>query len=324
MLNRIYVYPWDQLSEGAGAVAAALQTQKLLRKKSRYGPQRGDVIVNWGASDIGEWLRQRVSPKDGVVVLNPDVQGALNKLVFFDRTDGNPFVPEYCVSLAVAKSLAFPVLCRTKIKGMDGEGIVIASNEKELVDAPLYVSMKPKSAEYRVHVGRGVDGKASIMGIQRKFLPNGFDGDKRLRVGDDCYFVWTVKGKEVIDEAPAAVKEASLAVFDLFPELTFGGLDVIYDGLSGKAWVLEINSAPEQTDRSAQMYADFFQQYRQPPQKVEVAAVAVVEQDGKQPWEAAYDVYVEGSGYLVPPAREAFEAGWKARKEAEFGRIYNG
>lgn len=322
-MGRIYVYPWDQLSEGASAIAKALGTQKLLRKKSRYTPTDGDVIVNWGASDIGKWLEENVKGKGvGVRILNPVVDGALDKLVFFRRTAGNPYVPQYFQDKESAKTMKFPVVCRTKTKGMDGVGIVISDSEAELVEAKLYVEMMPKTAEYRVHVGRDAEKKASIIGVQRKFLSNRFAGDKRLRIGNDCYFVWTVKGKEIIDEMPDQVKEAALSVFGMFPELTFGGLDVIYnhsvDPQMRSAYVLEINSAPAQTDRSAKMYADLFEQYRNPVAKVEPKPVAVVAYAPPVgPIQRAWEVFVGDRPLYEITQREAFEAGFRANQELE-------
>lgn len=276
MANRIYVFPWDQLSEGATAVAAALNCQKLLRERSRYGPQHGDVLVNWGASDIDKWMYQRVDPeKDKITVLNRDVSVTIDKRIFFDRCEGMYAVPKAITfkkgasRLDMARSmiekgvLSYPVLCRVKVKGKDGEGIVIAKSAKELVDAPLYVQLEEKSAEYRVHVGRNRDGSTSIIGVQQKFLPNGVKAEDRVlrTTSSGCYFVWTKDGEPV--KVPDQVSLAAMNVFDRFPELTFGGLDVIYDKARDRAFVVEINSAPEMTEKSANLYAEFFQQFRE-------------------------------------------------------------
>src|SRR5690348_15724057 len=125
MANRIYVYPYDQLSEGAGKLAAALDTQKLLRKKSRYRAQEGDGLVNWGASDFPNWLdRYDKQELDRITALNLDVGETLDKRLFFHKTVGSPYVPEWATDRRIAEAtLKFPILCRTKVKGKDGEGI---------------------------------------------------------------------------------------------------------------------------------------------------------------------------------------------------------
>lgn len=284
-MNRIYVYPWDQLSKSAGAIAKGLDTQKLLRKKSRYTPQRGDVIVNWGASDIGPWLDERLPYVGAAIemsVLNRDVSGALDKVQFFQRLLGTGLVPECAYGKDGARLLNFPVLCRTKTKGCDGAGIVVAETPDDLVDAKLFVALEAKTAEYRVHIGRDPNGATSIIGVQQKFLPKGKPkDDMRLRTtANGCYFVWTVDGELVENIVPPTVLAVTSAMFKLFPELTFCGADVIYNEATGQAFVIEINSAPEMTPQSVERYARFFNQFRVPPlvakdfAEVEVPALA--------------------------------------------------
>lgn len=356
MVGRIYVFPWDQISEGATAIAKQLDCQKILRNGSRYQPQPGDVIVNWGASDIdAKFIRPKFGyhGHDGVTVLNENVIGVLDKLLYFKRVEGNQYSPAAAYGKKGAAKLRFPVLCRTKLKGCDGAGIVIAESEDQLVDAKLYVQLEPKTAEYRVHVGRDRDGKASIMGVQQKFLPRGGDKDMRLRTtANGCYFVWTVDGEPV--QLPPQAVEAAFSVFDCFPELTFGGLDVIYDRKSGTAFVVEINTAPEMTPKACELYAEFIQQYRGPKAKrvPEVAAIAVVaaepEPDVLDVPMGAVDLpplaenkvedtpvaraYAEWSA-TQPEANDpfyavlmenAFRAAWTKHKEFVYERIYGG
>lgn len=271
-MNRVYVYPWDQLSEGATAIAKRLDTSKIKRKGSRYTAQAGDLLVNWGASDFAQWLRE-YDPKGKAKPLNRNIETALNKVLFFRQTQGSEYVPHSCEAHdLVHLALRFPVLCRIKVKGMDGDGIVIAENREQLVDAPLYVQLEEKTAEYRVHVGRNKDHSISILGVQRKFIPNGSEADKRIRTSaNGCYYVWTVKEKPV--ELPEAAQNAAKKVFDMFPDLDFGGLDVIYDSKRDKAFVIEINTAPEMTPKACDLYANFFQQFREKegPQQLDYA-----------------------------------------------------
>jgi len=308
-------------------------------------------------------------------------------------------VPEYAIfgrgenrrdlarNYIAAGELKFPVLCRTKVKGHDGEGIVIAEEVADLVDAPLYVNLKPKTAEYRVHVARK-DGEVIVLGVQQKFLPhNKADKDMRLRTtANGCYFVWSVGGEPVVLPPQATI--AVLDVFERFPELTFGGFDVIYNKPTNEAYVIEINSAPELTEKAAQMYADFFDDFRNPkpiiepqgPQQLDyvgerlpigvlrdpvddeaeakaIAAMnAVIEAQhevdrkidygfwlGEEPeeqvvevapapeprpaWEDAYYVFFDPIEGQVPLeldlVKNAFKAGWKARKEVDYRAIFN-
>lgn len=326
-MNRIYVYPWDQLSKSAGAIAVGLGTQKLLRKGSRYQLQRGDVIVNWGASDIVPWLDERL-PYIGAAfemdILNRDVSGALDKVAFFERLKGTGLTPAYETDKAAASDfLKFPVLCRTKTKGCDGAGIVIAETKIDMVEAKLFVELEPKTAEYRVHIGRDPQGNTSIIGVQQKFLPKGLVGkEKRLRTtANGCYFVWTVGGEQVENIVPPTVLAVTSAAFKLFPELTFCGADVIWNETTGKATVIEFNSAPEMTPGSVERYVKFFNQYREPVAEAVEPEVAVemvndVAANDVRLDEAQKDAWFEFLGdrpaYDVSQA-EAFKAGWDAR-----------
>lgn len=327
-MNRIYVYPWDQLSKSAGAIAKGLNTQKLLRKGSKYRPQDGDVIVNWGASDIGDWLNKNpYAPEwNGVKVLNRNVQPALDKVAFFERLKGTGLTPAYELDRAAAEDfLRFPILCRTKTKGCDGAGIVIAESKLDMVPAKLFVELEPKTAEYRVHIGRNRDGSTSIIGVQQKFLPNGHGGDKRLRTtANGCYFVWTLKGEQVEAVCPPTVLAVASAAFKLFPELDFAGADVIWNEATGKATVIEFNSAPEMTVQSVARYGSFFQQFRVDPEPVvEDRVMAVIDANPQpylvKPWKAAYEAWAANQPeaqdqFYFELMQNAFHAGWDARK----------
>lgn len=308
-MSRFYVYPWDQLSKSAGEIAEALGTKKLLRKGSSYKPRKGDVIVNWGGGDFQDWAH-KYDPYHVAKYLNTDNHAVLDKRQFFERAKRNPYVPRCAFQLKDAKQLKFPVVCRTKIKGHDGAGIVIAETPDELVEAKLYVELEEKTAEYRVHVGRNKE--TSIIGVQRKFLPNGANKEqKRVRTtANGCYFVWNVDGKPV--EVPHAVRLAALSVFAEFPELDFGGLDVIYDEEIDTAAVLEINTAPEMTPKSCQLYADFFRTFeKQEP--------IVVEPEKEKPAVKRPDVDDAGAAFRElgehiadMSMKEMFYEGWAA------------
>lgn len=374
-MERIFIYPYDQHSEGATKVAKALECQKLLRRGSRYQQRDGDVIVNWGASDCPyPWA------------INADLRGTIDKRIFFERVGNSVNVPIALIAkrglkdrVEAAKNFGFryPVLCRTKVKAHDGDGIVIAENADQLVDAPLYVELRAKTAEYRVHMARK-DGQVEILGVQQKFLPKERkDKDIRIRTtANGCYFAWTVDGEPVV--LPPQATLACLQVFEKFPELTFGGFDVIYNKPTNEAFVIEINSAPELTDKAAEMYAEFFNRFRVPqavPEQVEevddyydnavlvipdsgrvladkrvayedapidenwyiylgaeaepqVEAEPAVEDYPKNPMELAYDGWIDQHEGQRPMdiifVQEAFAAGWKARKEADYALIYNG
>lgn len=248
-MSRFMIYPYKQASEGAIAIAKALDGQRILREGSKYSPRASDVIINWGASDCP--FENALNASNGAV---------LNKLAFFNRLIGTGLTPPFAGTLAGATSLAFPVFCRTQLKGRDGAGIVVANNAAELVPCDLYVQGAVKTSEYRVHVGRKDIDDFTIIGVQQKFVDETLPGqDPRVWAGEGTRFVWTVNGNPV--QLPASVMAVIKSAFAEFPELTFGAFDVIYDRVTAAAYVLEINTAPTMTPETTRRYAEFFRSF---------------------------------------------------------------
>jgi len=148
-------------------------------------------------------------------------------------------------------ALGFPVVCRTKLRGHSGDGIVIANNADELVDAPLYTKYIKKKDEYRVHVARHED-DFDVFFIQRKA--------RKLDVEEPNWLVRNLDGGFVFVEAQRVdvpddvIEQAQRAIKAL--GLDFGGVDVIWNEREQKAYVLEINTACGLEERTALRYKD--------------------------------------------------------------------
>src|SRR5687767_6197065 len=144
-MTRWLVYPYRFASEGAKMLAEGLEGQRIKLEGSRYEHRDGDVIINWGNGDNTRFPD----------ALNADVNVCINKKLFFQRMQGHNIVPPFAFSKdEAARHLSFPIICRTTTEGADGQGIVIATTFDQLVSAPLYTQLMPKTAEYRVHMGR--------------------------------------------------------------------------------------------------------------------------------------------------------------------------
>lgn len=251
MSGRFWVFPYAQGSEGAKLLAEELNCKRILRENSTFKRKPGDVVINWGASDCP-------AKYDAV---NKDIKGILNKKTFFERLAGTGLTPKFeTKKMDAADNLGFPIMCRTKLEGHDGEGIVIADKFSQLVEAKLYTQYEDKTSEYRIHVGRGPSGY-QVIGAQKKVKKAVADGpnvspDARIMTGDGVGFVWTVNDQTV--HIPAQVQSAVKAAFEKFPELTFAAFDVIYNNSTGKAFVLEANSAPMGTPETMKRYGKFF------------------------------------------------------------------
>lgn len=251
---KFFIFPYTQNSAGAIALAEELEGKRVLRQGSSYKFKDDHCLINWGASDCPY-------PE----ALNRDIKAVLDKRVFFDRLKGTGLTPAYATSLIEAKeNLFYPIYCRTKVKGHDGQGIVIADNPDQLVSADLYTQGVDKAYEYRIHVGRLPNGEVVIIGGQKKIHgaaganTNNVPSDDRIWCGDTTRFVWTVSGFPV--HIPMSVQNAVLKAFDEFPELTFGAFDAMKSYNEG-AYVLEINSAPMMTPETAKRYGSFFRTY---------------------------------------------------------------
>jgi glutathione synthase/RimK-type ligase-like ATP-grasp enzyme len=238
MISKIRVYPYKQGSKSAKVLAEALGGKVLKHVGSKFKPRAGDVVINWGSSNMPAFGQ--------ATTLNPDVEAAQCKLATFDTLRfEHVSIPPHCEAKANAKKLGFPVVCRTKLRGHSGEGIVIANNEEELVDAPLYTKYVKKKDEYRVHVLRD---KAFF--IQRKA--------RKLDVENPDWKVRNLAGGFVFAEAAEedvpkeVIQQAELAIAAL--NIDFGGVDVIWNDKEQRAYVLEVNTACGLEDRTAEKY----------------------------------------------------------------------
>lgn len=238
--NRFKVYPYKQGSRSAKQLANSLGGRVLKLKDSIYKPRFGDVVVNWGSSNVPAFAP--------ATVLNRDVGAAQCKLATFNVLWAHSVsVPLYYIDKATIPADAYPVVCRTVLRGHSGVGIVIANTPEELVDAPLYTKYVKKQHEYRVHVMRD-----AVFFIQRKA--------RKLDVDNPNWKVRNLAGgfifvEEDILDVPEDVTQQALDAISALG-LDFGGVDVIWNEKEGKAYVLEINTACGLEERTAEKYAE--------------------------------------------------------------------
>ena len=241
----INIYAYSRFSESAGLLAKAMGIKRIKHQGSRYkgGPRK--TVINWGATEL---------PKDvhrSIIVNRPgNVRLASNKLLFFQTLGDEDYVPEWTTSSRVAIGWivdGHKVCCRTQTAGHSAQGLVLAEERCQVVNAPLYTKYIPKKDEYRVHVIG-----AKVVDIQRKARSrNTPDNEVNWQVRThENGFVFARDGTN----PPQAVKEVAVqCVQDL--SLDFGGVDVIWNDKQKKAYVLEINTAPGIEGTTVQTYA---------------------------------------------------------------------
>lgn len=234
------VFPYKQGSQSAKALATALEGKVLKHVGSKYRPKRGDVVVNWGS---GLDMAGRFGP---ATVLNVDVTTAQCKLKSFKAfQEADVRVPEFWTDKKDIPDDAFPVVCRTKLRGHSGDGIVIAKDVGELVNAPLYTRYIKKKDEYRIHVIGG----------------QGFFCQRKARKLDNENPNWQVRnlagGFVFVEVEENDVPADVLAVATLCTAalgIDFGGVDVMWNEREGRAYALEVNTACGLEERTAEKY----------------------------------------------------------------------
>jgi hypothetical protein len=134
------------------------------------------MVLNWGSTVHPKWLEDsRFQLKPYFVNHADGIKKAIDKHAFFQyasRIDGVPLL-KWTGKRETALSWVEkgrPVICRTKLNGSSGEGIVLAKTQGELVDAKLYTRYYPKTHEFRVHVFGGV-----VIDLTQKKLKGGAD-----------------------------------------------------------------------------------------------------------------------------------------------------
>ena len=213
------------------------------------------ILLNWGNSgppvDVGgvpisKWVNN-----------HKQVSLASNKLRTFqelEKVDGIR-IPEFTPSGPTAREwlvAGVAVVCRTKLTGHSGDGIVLANGkEASLPAAPLYVKYIKKQKEFRIHVAFG-----EVIDVQekrkRKDLADNFETNYQVR---NHHTGW-VYCREDIQE-PEEMRGMAIATVRALG-LDFGAVDVIWNEKANQCFVLEVNTAPGLEGTTVEKYAEAF------------------------------------------------------------------
>lgn len=210
-------------------------------------------IINWGCSSAIDKLRT------GVFINAPDaVAVAANKLLSFQKFAGNGSIniPAFSADQEVAESWINEgkvVVCRTKLNGHSGAGIVLAARTEDLSPrCPLFVQYIKKAKEFRVHVAFG-----SVIDIQAKRKRTDFNGETDYAIRN--HHTGWVYCRENIEEPNDLREQALKAILTL--GLHFGAVDLIYNQHQNKSFVLEVNTAPGLAGSTVESYATAFREH---------------------------------------------------------------
>ena len=232
-------------SNGARALVNKLRElgQRAFTSTRLSGFRRSSVVVNWGST----------LPLSALTVVNrPEaVALAVDKLDTFNTLlKRGVSIPQFSTSLEAERQGIW--LARTKLRSSGGEGIIVIRPGDEVPQAPLYVQYIPKHLEYRVHVFNQLGGSTTY--VQQKLRRNAAEqtADEKLLRNHSNGWVFA----QPVGDIPAAVCKQAVAAVE-YLGLDFGAVDVVVGRDDGKAYVLEVNSAPGlQGETTLSYYAD--------------------------------------------------------------------
>lgn len=205
-------------------------------------------MLNWGDSKPQDIVRRCK------VINHPDkVALATNKLKFFQSIE-TARVPEWTACTRVAGEWLrddYTVMARSRLTGHSGEGIIILERGHNIPIVPLYTKYVKKKHEYRIHIMQD-----RVFYMQQKRKRTDVDEvDYRIRnhAGGFVYCNQNIDPPfDVTDQAQKAMRDIGL---------DFGAVDVIYNEHEGKAYVLEINTAPGLEGTTLVKYEEAIREY---------------------------------------------------------------
>lgn len=253
-LNKVFLFRQNKHSKGAKILAGALGIKMIKPEGSRFTPGSDKAIINWGSGSPFPF------DTGGTTVINKpiDVAKATNKLDFFQRCheDGRVQIPEFTTRKMEAQAWleeGHTLFARTILRGSAGAGIVDVSDQGTLDhihDGTLLVKYIKKKHEFRIHVGDGV-----VIDRQQKKKRNEIDLEDinwRIRSHDNG-FVFCRNNVDIPQQVETQAIEAMRV-----SGLDFGAVDVIWNKVRHKAYVLEINTAPGLEGSTVLSYRSYF------------------------------------------------------------------
>lgn len=264
----IILYPYKLASGGVKALQSSLRTkQQRVFRVTGDGGYRSEryprnLVINWGNSQPpNTWNWQQGNVK---FLNNPRaVATASDKLLTFNvLQDADIPIPAFVVARAGAElciEAGETILCRTKLRGHSGDGIVIAKTVAELVRAPLYVVYKKKKNEFRVHVFNN-----EVVDVQEKRRDSEItDRTEEQALIRSHHHGWVFCREIEFEETKMTrLKDLAKLVINTL-NLDFGAVDIIYNEREDKFYVLEVNTAVGLSGTTLDIYTDAILRYKE-------------------------------------------------------------
>lgn len=252
-----FLYAYNQGSNGSRELARALEIPRLKHTNSKFIGRAGKTILNWGSTELPEEVL-----KCRVINAPERVAISVNKLSAFNAfRDAGVSIPDFYTNRREALTQVqngAMVFARTQLRAHSGNGIVIMDPDHEdtwAVEASLYVKYIPKKNEYRVHVMNG-----EVIDVQRKGLKEELRGREGINWKVQNLANGFIYVRNDGRQPPNAVTETALAAVRALG-LDFGAVDVIWNERQGRAYALEINTAPGLVGTTVTSYRDGFRRH---------------------------------------------------------------
>lgn len=236
--------------------------QKLLNGEYiKFRTTGKNLLVNWGDCFYLP-IHEKLKSEHDTLNCFP-LYDFVNKKKFFEKYSA--FTPKYFTTREQAeeyqKSFSSettrPVLVeRHKLTGTGGEGIRLVGRDDELSPAAkLYVAYVPKEREYRIHFFRKKDGSIAFRTQVKKLatVATGKEVPNQYQIRNHTNgWVYCTNGDDKIPHPCSSLAGA----FTCAVPLDFGALDIIYNKLTDKAYILEVNTAPGIVGSTVEFYAE--------------------------------------------------------------------
>jgi len=244
-MKKLNIVPYKLGSSSARDLANKL-TQllgyKVWRSKTPRTQKRNLLWGYAGETPLGATILQS---KAGVLIARNKVK------TFVALKTAGVAIPDFTTNKAEAHGWLISghiVFARTT-DGQGGSGItVLTSADDPIPNKPLYVKYIKKLKEFRVHVFNG-----QVIDVQEKRRKNGADADQYIRSHDNG---WVFCHEDIVE--PPDLRTTGIAAVQACG-LLFGAVDIIWNKLQKKCYVLEINSAPGLAPSSVERYAHAIQ-----------------------------------------------------------------
>lgn len=233
--SRVAISPYKRGSRSAKLLKQGL-TQALGRDVLFINPERvalckpTRIVINWGSSGVLDGRCRVINNPVSVGIAS----NKISSLMAFERYDVPH--PAFTSEKEIAQEWLAEgekVVCRTLLTAHSGQGIVVAKQQQDLIDAPLYTLYIRKKKEFRVHVFN-----SKIIDIQEKRRSSAVDDHHPYIRNHNNGYVFCRGDIEEPDDLRGVAVSAVNAL-----NLDFGAVDIVWNEAHDQCYALEVNTA---------------------------------------------------------------------------------